>query len=71
MSGATKRRLALHIELEGSSSSAAALSFLLPCNRKLRSHAHFQLRLRFLGQRRKGGRGAQEDTVRKWLVLLL
>lgn len=61
--GAMKGRRGLRTELEGfSSSSAATLAFLPPCNRKPRSHAQFQLRLRFLGQRRKGG-GVHRKTL--------
>lgn len=64
--GAKKGRHGPRTALEGSSSSspAAALAFLPPCNRKPASHAYFQLCLRFLGQRRKGegctGRHCQE-----------
>lgn len=63
--GVMKRRRGLHAEPEDSSSSsaaAAALAFLPPCDSKHRSHAHFQLRLRFLGQRRKGG-GVHRKTL--------
>lgn len=60
--GVRERRPGLHNELQGSSSSAGALAFLPPCNRKVRSHAHFQLRLRFLGQRKKGG-GVHRKTL--------
>lgn len=52
--GAMKRRHGLQTELlEGSSSSAAALAFLPPCNRKRRSHARVQLP----GSEEKGGEG--------------
>lgn len=42
--GVMRRHHDLHAELEGSSSSAAVLACLAPCNRELRSHAHFQRR---------------------------